>query len=62
MDYGTDEIGSRTSWKQNASRQKSLAISTALEKWKQLQHYKQDDSNAQEEIDRIAHDLKEMGL
>jgi hypothetical protein len=62
MDYGNDGIGSRTSWKQDASRQKSLAISTALEKWKQLQHYKQDDSNTQEEIDRIAHDLKEMGL
>ncbi|ORZ06479.1 hypothetical protein BCR42DRAFT_427202 [Absidia repens] len=71
MDCGNDgmnsarTINTTTSWKQSASRQKTLAITTAVEKWKQLKHYEQDDKNmtkSHEEVDRIVHDLKEMGL
>ncbi|CAO3601350.1 unnamed protein product [Absidia cylindrospora] len=71
MDCGDNGIisartmNTATSWKQSAARQKTLAITTAVEKWKQLKHYEQDDKNrtkSHEEVDRIVHDLKEMGL
>ncbi|KAI8330233.1 hypothetical protein BC941DRAFT_441311 [Chlamydoabsidia padenii] len=62
MDYPLSSVGSRTSWKQNAMKQKTLAISTAVEKWKQLKHYDQGDNKPHEEVDRIVQDLEEMGL